>query len=328
MSTRWSQAALALAGVAVGAVLLALAFRGTPVAVVGRTLEAGHWGGPALTVLAGTFTFVVAKTVRWRLLLGGVRTVPFAGLMRPVLAGLALNAIVPHTGEFVRAVSLQRRHAVPAPGVLSSIVAERVFDLFGVLIIGGLALWLVPTSAAIASTVRLLGFVAGVGAAGIVLALAAPAFFADAVGLVARGLPVRAGDWLRVQVAAALAGFEPVRSVSVSLRVLAWSLVQWLAIALCVTGCAAVIGFELPLAAPGLVVVGLVVAFLLPNAPGYTGSVQVVFVAALTPLGIGVAPALAASVVYQLLMVLPTIVLGLACLGSSLRRSDGSPNTA
>jgi len=67
----------------------------------------------------------------------------------------------------------------------------------------------------------------------------------------------------------AQAGLEPVRSLSTSLRVLAWSLAQWLAVALAVYGCAAVVGFAVGFAATCLVVVGIVVAFLLPNAPGY-----------------------------------------------------------
>jgi uncharacterized membrane protein YbhN (UPF0104 family) len=69
-----------------------------------------------------------------------------------------------------------------------------------------------------------------------------------------------------------------------------------------------------------LVVVGIVVAFLLPNAPGYAGSVQVAFLVTLRPLGIAQELALGASVGYQLLMVLPVVVAGLALLRSSLVR--------
>jgi uncharacterized membrane protein YbhN (UPF0104 family) len=86
-----------------------------------------------------------------------------------------------------------------------------------------------------------------------------------------------------------------------------------------VHGCGAAVGLALGAAACGLVVVGIVVAFLLPNAPGYAGSVQVAFLVALAPLGFPEAAALAASVIYQLLMVLPLILAGLACLGPTLR---------
>ena len=321
MTTRWALLAAALPGLAIGGALLALAFHGTPPEAVWRALEEGHWGLPVAWVLLGTASFVYAKAARWRLLLGSTADLPVGRLARPVLAGLALNALVPHSGEFVRAASLSRQGGRAASAVLSSIVAERVFDLFGVLIIGALALLFVPVSAAVAAAVRLLGVVAAALAAGVVTALAAPQGVEALARLTTRVLPTRAQHWVLRRLEEALVGLEPVRSVATSLRVLVWSLAQWLAVALCVGGCARVIGFDPGLPATCLVVVGIVVAFLLPNAPGYAGSVQIAFLATLKPLGVAEEAALAASFVYQLLMVVPLIVVGLACLRSSLARS-------
>jgi uncharacterized protein (TIRG00374 family) len=317
----WSRLAAALLGLAVGGALLAVAFHGTAPEAVWRALRGGHWGLPVVVVLVGTASFVYAKAARWRLLLGSAAELPVGRLARPVLAGLALNALVPHSGEFVRAASLSRQGGRAASGVLSSIVAERVFDLFGVLILGALALLSVPVSAAVDAAVRLLGVVAGALAAGVVLALAAPQGVEALVRFVTRVLPARAQHWALQRLQEALVGLAPVRSIATSLRVLAWSLAQWLAVALCVGGCARVVGFDPGLPAICLVVVGIVVAFLLPNAPGYAGSVQVAFLATLKPLGVTEEAALAASFVYQLLMVGPLIVVGLACLRSSLARS-------
>jgi uncharacterized membrane protein YbhN (UPF0104 family) len=133
-------------------------------------------------------------------------------------------------------------------------------------------------------------------------------------------LPGAASAWLLRRVDEALEGLRPVRSPATSARVLAWSLVQWIAVAICVLGCALVVGFDAGVAASMLVVVGIVVAFLLPNAPGYAGSVQVAFLVTLRPLGVREDLALAASIVYQLLMVLPLIISGLALARGSLAR--------
>ena len=322
MTTPWSRVIGALVGCAVGGLFLAAAFHGTPPVAVWQALQAGHWGWPALAVLTGTAVFVLAKTARWRLLLGSGPAVRGGWLAEPVLAGLALNALVPHSGEFVRAVSLQRRAGLPASGVLSSIVAERVFDLFGVLIVGSAALIEVPVIPRLDAAVRVLGLVAAVLAALIVVALVLP----DAVEAVARRLtvafPERVREWLLRQVSDALRGLEPVRSPRTSAAVLAWSLIQWLAVAFAVWGCARVVGFEAGAAAASLVVVGIVVAFLLPNAPGYAGSVQIAFLVTLEPLGVPEDQALAASFVYQLLMILPLVVAGLVCLRPSLARRE------
>ena len=309
-----------VAGLAVGAVLLILAFHGTPPAAVWTLLAAGNWGLPGLLVLGATAIFVYAKAARWRLLLGSPAEFGVGALVGPVLVGLSLNALVPHSGEFARAASLHRRFGRAPAAVLSSIVAERVFDLFGVLIVGSAALGSIGAAVEIETAMRLIAIVAALLASVIVLALALPTGVAHFARVLVYPLPARLQGWITSQLAAALAGLIPVRSLRTSVAVLAWSLIEWLSVAVAVYGCAAVIGLPVAFASSCLVVVGIVVAFLLPNAPGYAGSVQVAFLVTLRPLGIAEAGALAASVVYQLLMVLPLIVAGLVCLRSSLAR--------
>jgi glycosyltransferase 2 family protein len=321
VSSRLSQGIALAVGLGVGAALLAWSFQGTDLASVVALLRAGHWGAPALFVVLGTGVFVASKAIRWRWLLGGGAAPSAAVLVRPVLAGLALNALVPHAGEFVRAFALQRQHGYVASAVLASIVAERVFDLFAVLLLAAGALWWVPLPTAVGAAVRTLGAVALVGSLGIVAVLAWPAPFQSLARALAARLPQRLGDALLREVEAALAGFAPVRSLPVSLRVLALSLLQWLAIAACAAGSARVVGDAIGLGHAILVVVGIVVAFLLPNAPGYAGSAQWAFRVSLGAAGIAPDHALAASVVYQLLMIVPVVVAGLATVRGALSNS-------
>ena len=318
MKTFLSRVLAMAIGLLVGVGLLALAFRGTDVGSVHTALADGDWTLPGLGVLMGTAIFVAAKTARWRCLLGGAAGTSTADLVRATTAGLALNALLPHTGEVVRAVSLHRRRGWVTSAVLASIVAERVFDLFAVLLLAAVALACVPVPAAVAGAVRTLGVVAAVGAVLIVAVLAWPAPFRQLARGLARPLPVRWVDPLLREVDAAINGLEPVRSGSTAARVLAWSLLQWLAIAGCVACSALVVGDAIGLGGSLLVVVGIVVAFLLPNAPGYAGSVQLAFVVSLAASGVPPAHAIAASVVYQLLMIFPVVVLGLAWLRGSL----------
>ena len=322
MRTVWSRALAAVFGLLVGGAFLLFAFRGTEPAAVWAVLAAGRWDWPAAVVLAGTVAFVLAKSARWRLLLGAASAPSVAALARPVTAGLALNALLPHAGEFVRAFSLQRQHGLAASAVLSSIVAERVFDLFAVLILAAFALAVLPVPAEVWGAVRLLALVAAGLAAVVLAAVAWPARVRAIAGSVLGPLPAALRTLVLAQVDAALAGLAPVRSPATSVTVLAWSVLQWLAVAACVAGSAAVVGLQIGLPAAAFVVVGIVVAFLLPNAPGYAGSVQVAFLVTLRPQGVPQDAALAASFVYQLLMVLPLVVVGLAWLRASLRRAS------
>ena len=293
MPRRWPHTAGLLVGLVVGVAFLLAAFRGTPIASVAAVLRAGDWFGPGLTVLTGTVAFIGAKTLRWRVLLGREGALSARVLAPPVLAGLALNALVPHSGEFLRAASLQRRTGRSASSVLSSIVAERLFDVLGILLLGALALGFVRASLALMTAFRLLAVIAAVLASAVVAALFVPHACRRLAAFLAAPLPETAGRWLLMHVDEAIAGLEPVRSPMTALRVFGWTLLQWLAVALCVYGSAAVAGIAVSGAATLLVVAGIVLAFLVPNAPGYLGAAQLAFTMTLVPLGVPEARALA-----------------------------------
>jgi uncharacterized membrane protein YbhN (UPF0104 family) len=180
----------------------------------------------------------------------------------------------------------------------------------------------VPAPPGMVRALQAIALVAVLLAALIVVAIVWPrpvrALAALCAGLFGRALR----DRLLREVDAALAGLAPVRSVRTTAAVLAWSLLQWLAVAACTGGSAAVAGQAVGFSGALLVVVGIVIAFLLPNAPGYAGAVQVAFLLALAPRGVTREGALAASIVYQLLMVLPLVVAGLAVIRGTLSRRD------
>jgi uncharacterized protein (TIRG00374 family) len=305
-------------GAGVGVLLLWLSFRSTDWASVQTALTDGDWTWPAAGVLTGTALFVAAKVARWRCLLGGVPALSTVDLLFPTTAGLALNALIPHSGELVRGLSLNRRHGWVTSAVLASIVAERVFDLFAVLLLAGVALFTVAVPDSLVLAVRWVAGLALLGAGVIVAVLAWPNPFRRLARWLAQGLPTSAAEWALREVDAAIDGFTPVRHAATALRVLGWSLLQWLAIAGCAAACARVVGDPIGLGPSLLVVVGIVVAFLLPNAPGYAGSVQLAFVVSLGAVGVTPAHALAASVVYQCLMIAPVVILGLTWLRRSL----------
>lgn len=313
-STR-SRAGLALAGAAIGALLAWLTFRGTPLESVLAVLRDGRWGGAALVVLAATSTFAVAKTIRWRVLLGRPDELRFAALLRPVLAGLALNSLVPHSGELFRAVALQRTHERSPAQVLASIFVERLFDLFAILLLASAALVALPAAVdSLGPAFRAVGAIAALGAVAVIVALAWPELVRAVARSLARPLPHRWRDRIGALTDELMLGLAPVRSLATLAQALGWSLVQWFATVVSVLGSAAIAGFTLGVPAGILVSVGIVVAFLLPNAPGYVGATQLAFVVALHPLGIPDAQALAASIAYQLLQILPLTLAGLVVL--------------
>lgn len=310
---------LALAGLVVGGALLALAFRDTPAAAVWAALRSGDWTWPALGALASTAAFVGIKAWRWHALLGAPAATGPRGLVAPVTAGLALNSLVPHSGEFYRAIAVREPLGLRASTVLASVFVERLFDFLGILLLGGVAAALVDAPPELAVALRLFAFAAlGLGAIAVALVVR-PDLVRRLVGALTAVLPARPGGWVRHQAEGVLEGLALARSGRALGRGLAGSVAIYAAVAACVWCCARVAGIPLGPEHAVLVVVGIVVAFTLPNAPAYAGATQFAFLAVLAPLGFDEARALAASLAYTVLMILPLLVAGLAMLRTGRR---------
>ncbi len=90
------------------------------------------WLAPA--VLMG-FGLYIVKTYRWQILLAPVKALGFWRLFRASLMGFMANSILPaRVGEFIRAGAVAIRRDVSVASVFATILVERVFDLFGVVV--------------------------------------------------------------------------------------------------------------------------------------------------------------------------------------------------
>ncbi len=122
---KWGSIALLI----VSLVLLYLALRGVPLTDVWATLQTAdvRWVGLALTLLLGHYAL---RALRWQLAMGmmGYR-VPFFHLLVALLSGNLANLVLAGSGELTRCGTLQKTDSIPLPFSLSSIVAERWYDL-------------------------------------------------------------------------------------------------------------------------------------------------------------------------------------------------------
>ncbi|HET8654173.1 MAG TPA: lysylphosphatidylglycerol synthase transmembrane domain-containing protein [Longimicrobiaceae bacterium] len=125
-----------LLGVAVTVVLLAWTLRGvSPAAVL-------HDLGGANFLLLGVATLVAfgglaIRAVRWGvLLLPAAPRTGFRPRFASVVVGFAANNLIPaRVGEFARAFSLARLTPVPIGASLATLVVERVFDAFALVVL-------------------------------------------------------------------------------------------------------------------------------------------------------------------------------------------------
>ena len=297
-------------GIAAGAAFLYAALRGVDMAAVGQILAHGNWGVPAIAVLCGVGLFIGFKSRRWRMLLGDAETTTTRELLRPVAIGLLFNALLAHTGEIARSIIVNRKYGLPIPTVLISIAVERLFDVLAVLALATIAGAVTPVPSALAPPLRVLATLAC--AAGLLLAacLWQPRRALSILKLSTRWLPDRGQAWVDRQFHHAFDGIEPLRASHRLPVVFLWSLIQWGAIVWSIAWCGRVAGQPIGPALAVLVMVGMVVVFMLPNAPAYLGATQIAFLAVLAPVGISRAGAIACSAVYLLLFIVPTMAAG------------------
>jgi uncharacterized protein (TIRG00374 family) len=124
-----------------GVALVALLLVRADLSGVADTLGDAHVGG-LLIAFALLFPLVLLKSLRWQLILAvqGVRlgTVP---AYLSYMGSMFLGVVTPgRVGEFARIFHVTEEHGVSRTFAFSSVLADRLFDLYLLLILGALAL--------------------------------------------------------------------------------------------------------------------------------------------------------------------------------------------
>lgn len=262
------------------------------------------------------------RALRWRTILAFRATVPLGRTLQALLAGYAVNSILPaRLGEFFRAHYLGRLTGMSRSGVLASIVVERLLDL--VTVIAALAAGLALAGGGDSASRHVLLGGAVIAAAAvvalllIVLLLSRHSAESLLLLLVAR---VPAGTRIARRGGAMLADFtqalQVVRTRYFLLAVL-WTLPIWLVEACAMWSVCRAVGADLDLTGMLSLLGGASLSTLVPTAPGYVGSYQMAFVVILGQFGIDATSAIVASTAVQIYLIGTLTLVGLAILAIS-----------
>ncbi|MCP5202490.1 MAG: flippase-like domain-containing protein [Gammaproteobacteria bacterium] len=298
---------IGIAGVAIGAVFMVLALRGIDVAEVRRLAAAVDRAG----LVQATALYWVAlglRVLRWQRLLGQLGGAPLIAVAETLVVGYAVNNLLPaRLGEVARAAYAKRRLALGRARVFGTIVVERLLDLLAILtcLIAGLAGVGLVLGHARLPTFELVALNAGVLVGVAVLALAL----------------LRSARLARLSLPAAVHAVvddfrHGTRSLNrrTALLVVALTAAVWtcevLALSRVFAACGAVLG-----PAEALVVMGAAsLSTLVPTAPGYLGTYQLVAVLALQAFGLDGNAGIVASTAIQAALFGSVTVVGLAIL--------------
>jgi uncharacterized protein (TIRG00374 family) len=309
-------------GAALGALFLYLAVRRLDWAAFTAEIGRAHLGQISLGMVC-LLTCYGVKAERWKHLIAPFARASGRDLQPAVIAGFAGNFVFPHFGEIARAVLAGRLLSVAPSALLGSIAIERFFDFLALLVIvlvvllplGGIEDEIRGASFAMAGLCVLM-------LAGVVLFVFRTEACMDIARRIAAPISRELARKAVYHLRHARVGLGAIGAPRLVTRIFGWSVLQWVAILGCVVFSLRAVDIPVTIAGAVSVLLLNVIGLTLPAAPGHVGTVQLAFIAGLAPFGVAREEAFAASVIYNVLMVVPTVILGFPGLrraGAELR---------
>ena len=311
---RAARSALLWGGLVVSGVFAYLAVRDVRWAEVWRALRTSNywWLVPAFLTLA--FANVL-RARRWQSMFERGRRPSFAPTLEAMLVGQFFNNILPaRAGEAARIVVLHRRARASRAETTATVVLERAFDVFSLLVLLFVLLpWFPAVSWLRAAAVLAIGLTGALALATLVLAR----FGERPLRLALRPLallPFLTDERVERASGNLARGLAGLRRPRVAAAALFWTIASWLAIA--VSNWVLMLGFDLGLSAAAglLVAIATGLGMIIPSAPGAVGVFEAATLVALSAYGIPDAQALSYALVLHAMNLLPYLAAGAVVL--------------
>lgn len=312
--------------VAISAVFLAFAVRGVEWTKVASALTDAHYVF-VLPMFFITFWALYIRAQRWRVLLRPLGNPAMRTLVAATNIGFMANMVLPlRAGEVIRPVLLSRKERQPLSGILATIALERVFDMFTILFLFGVAASMVSVSDEVRQWGYRLCAVAGVIGAAIMFIRWQEALALRVLRFFLRPFPQRLAEPVDHFFRGFVQALEILRSPVAFLQLLGWSLYLWLVIGSVYLLGLLAFDIQAPLIVGGLVVSAVVAIFVsAPSAPGYIGALQAGCAVSLAIFGVSQDRALAYSIIVHVTQFAGVVVAGLYSLareGMTMRQLE------
>lgn len=233
-----------------------------------------------LPVLFMTFLSYYLRALRWKYLLLPIKRTAMANLFPATIIGYMANNILPaRLGEFVRAYVLGQKEEVETSAVFATLVLDRLFDGFTVLLILLITFFTVqlpPGMENVQNGLKTGGYVT----LGIYFAVLAFLFLLKkrtmrtihVVGVLLRPFPARVSERIIPLLGSFISGIRlSSKPLEIAILLLT-SLAVWTT---CIWPLHLILqsfGIHLPITASMLIMVFLVFAVMVPASPGYVGT--------------------------------------------------------
>ena len=303
-------------GLAVGALFIWLALRGTDFEGVKASFKAANY----LYLIPVVFLSMIVQVVRsyrWGVIIEPLEKIDQRTLFSITSVGFMAITLLPvRMGEFVRPYLISRKSTVKLGSSLATIVVERIFDMLTLMILLLFVLMTVDLPEWVFRT------------AYAILLLIIPFLFLLIFLAVKREISAKGFDRIVGKLPPAFASrlMRLFHSFIDGLQILPdWKKTVYLSfLSLCIWGLIGLVTYilfssfasmgGLPLAAAYAVLIITALGVALPTAPGFIGNYHFSCVVGLTLFGIPKTDALTFAIVLHFIQLAVVIVLGLACL--------------
>jgi uncharacterized protein (TIRG00374 family) len=304
-------------GIAVSIFFMALLFRKIDFNQLWAALVTVDYRYILLAVVC-TFVSYFLRAVRWHYLLISEKRIPLSSLYPATIIGYMANNVLPaRLGEFVRAYVLAQREGLQTPTVFASLVIDRLFDGFTVMLILLFTLLTLrlPQGLSEAETVLKTG-----GVVTFVLYAAVVAFLfllkrqtmrtLTWTGVLLKPFPQRLTDRIIPLLGSFISGIRLSSKGGHIAAILLSSLAVWLFCIIPVDMVLQGFGIHLPITASMFILVLLVFAVMVPASPGFIGTYHYACFKGLSAFGVPESTAVSIALVLHGNAFFPVIVAG------------------
>lgn len=265
-----------------------------------------------------TFISYFLRAVRWHYLLIPEKRIPLSSLYPATIIGYMANNVLPaRLGEFVRAYVLAQREGLQTPAVFASLVIDRLFDGFTVMLILLLTLFTLrlPQGLTEAETVLKTGgvvtFVLYAGVVAFLILLKRQTMRTLAwTGVLLRPFPQRLTERVIPLLGSFIGGIRMSSRGGHIAAVLASSMAVWLFCVIPVDLVLRGFGIHLPITASMFILVLLVFAVMVPASPGFIGTYHYACFKGLSAFGITGPVAASIALILHGTAFFPVIIAG------------------
>jgi uncharacterized protein (TIRG00374 family) len=246
---------------------------------LGAALRSADYRYVFLAVCA-TFLSYFLRAVRWRYLLISEKSIPLSSLYPATIIGYMANNLLPaRLGEFVRAYTLAKKEQLATPAVFASLVIDRLFDGFTVLLLLLLTLFTLRLPSGMEDAALALrggGMLMFFLYCGVVLFLyllkRQTMQTLAAVGYILKPFPNRLSDHIIPLLGSFIRGIRLSSRGRHIVAIIATSAGIWLMCLLSIDMTLRSFNVHLPVAASMFILIMLVFAVMVPASPGFIGT--------------------------------------------------------